>query len=205
MLRMTPPMHARGTFTCTAPWDALVISDTIYEVVGLRTFADMESRTISVKLEVYEANNVSEEIYLRDLDLNCLIVSLQDDKGQMVYIPDSHIISFPDMGSRNYHHVVLSVSLGPLPEVVVLDSLLERMAEVVVGSIGSTADINVNVVPYTKAVSSADHEALEIARNNAIVNRETDYALLLRKTEEYDDMHARYLVLEQLVLDNNLL
>lgn len=204
MKRMTPPLFAKGRFTCLGPWLTTVDPKIIHTSVALRNFDDMEARSIDTLEDIYVANGLTETDFRRDEGLGAVIVTLQTDDGQMFYVPDTYIESFPDMRDVAYQHVVLSVSLGPTPEFLVLEEMQRRVEKEILESVGVIARTYVNIVPHSGAITPEEHELLEVNRVNNIRHSETDYTQLLRKSKDYDDLLERYQTLEQIVIENGL-
>ena len=129
MARMTPPLLTKGRYTLVNPF---VAEDTVlYTCTALRTFAECEVAGENVLQDVYLKHNLTEREYNRDLDAGALLVTLMSETQPPIFVPDTYIESYPNLSDVVYNHVVLTVSLGSVPDFLNFDFLKAQMAALV--------------------------------------------------------------------------
>lgn len=205
MSNLVPPIDTRGIYLLASPYAESLQPGELYRCAAIRSFRDVENQGGNVFTEYYENRNLSQADCEKDRRNDVKIVTLLSDAYAPVYVPSSYILSYPDIGTRNYQRVVLSVDLGPLPDVLDLTFVKTKMAGVVQESFGVTPKVNIAIAPMSGVVTSEESDAREIARQSAVTNATTDYALYLKEREKNTVLETRCALLEKIVRDNGLL
>jgi hypothetical protein len=202
-MKTVPPIGTKGIYTLKAPFTTQ--PNELYRCGAIRSFKDIENFGQNVFKLYYEPFGISQSVYNTDLQNGEVIVALLSDKYPPIYVPSSHITSFPNLGSKTYHHVVLAASLGPIYEAVDLTYLKQQVAAVISDTIGLVPKVELAIAPMTGVVTPEEHEATEVARQAAITNRVTDRARLIQSERQKTALEQRVLMLEAIVRDNGLL
>lgn len=204
-VRMTPPLEVSGRFEARTPFDTVVKLGTFYTCIAVRLFKDCDAQGEDVFAEYYEPVGLTALDYQQDEGVGAAIVTLATPDGDIIYVPDTYIASYPQMGAAKYHHVVLAVSLGPLPETVQLDNLVANLSEMVGDVIGVENKVQIAAAPSTGTISDVEHEALETARLARIQTRTTTRAELLRSQTKIANLEERITVYEAILRNNGLM
>lgn len=159
--RLTPPLTSRGLFEVQEPFE--LDKKKIYEVVAIREFDDLWAEHADIFATYYEPYGLSEEIYNRDVMVEATIVSIKGEDG-IHYIPDTFIISYPELGLANYNHVVISASLGALNNTIELSGLMNEISEICSKFIGVKADVKAHIAPIIDVLTTEDAKKLELVR-----------------------------------------
>jgi hypothetical protein len=125
---------------------------------------------------VYLKHNLTEREYNRDLDAGALLVTLMSETQPPIFVPDTYIESYPNLSDVVYNHVVLTVSLGSVPDFLNFDFLKAQMAALVSDVIGVTPEVQLARAISSGIVTPEQHEAMEVGRQAAIKLRTTDRA-----------------------------
>lgn len=203
MERLVPPVGTRGLYELKTPWSTQ--PGVVYTCAALRKFVDLTNQGIDIYETYYGPAGLEVGDYEQDRRNNELIVTLISDTEAPIYVPTSYILSYPNQGYRNYQHVVLSASLGPLPDYIDLSFAKDQVSSVLSDTLGMSPEVHLSVAPSDGVVSAEDHDVLEAARVAAITNRTTDYARVLELQQQNQTLMERITLLEQLVIDNGLL
>jgi len=179
MSRLTPPLNATGRFTVSTPFDTVVFETVAYQAVALRRFDDIVELGEDVYTKYYKPFGLSENVFRQDSRANVVIVSLMNPSGEITYVPDSYILRYPNQGDVKYNHVVLSVSLGILPDFLDLSFIKQQLASVASDTIGVVGAVKEHVAGTVGTVTPEQHELMEVARIARITNRKTDRAKAL--------------------------
>lgn len=205
VIRMTPPLEVSGRFEAKTPYNTAVLVGVFYTCIAVRLFSDCEAQGEDVFDEYYAPVGLTNQDYTIDKAAGAAIVTLATPEGDVIYIPDTYIASYPKMGAAKYHHVVLAVSLGPLPETVQLDTVIANISEMVSDTIGAENKVQIAVAPSTGAITDEEHEALETARLARITNRTTTRAELIKSQQREASLVERITVYEDILRNNGLM
>ncbi len=198
-----PPIGTRGVYSLNSPWTTT--PGVVYTCAAIRRFVDLANLGTDVYETYYAPSGLTQSDYEQDRRNDEVIVTLISETTAPIYVPSSYIAAFPDQSFRNYHHVVLSASLGPLPDYIDLTFVREQVATAVSEVVGQEATVHLSVAPMRGTVSPEEHEVLEAARQAAITNRTTDYARFLEVSQENTQLHQRLAIAETLLKENGLI
>ena len=202
-LPKTPPLYAKGTYSLTSPYT--LPGSQSYTCVAIRSFRDLLKLHVDVVKAYYTPVGLGETEYKSDTDVAAAIITLLGDDGQVVYVPDTYISSYPDLSGYNYNHMVLSVSLGTVWDQLPLDDVKQKIEETVKTALGVEATVNEHVSPTTGTVSQTEHERIETARRAAIRNQKTLTAQLLEIKTSYTTLQEQYATLEALAIEKGII
>lgn len=178
-VRITPVINCKGLFEVEKPFR--LNPKKVYEVVAIREFADLWVEHVDVKELYYLRNGLSEDIYNRDVKLGAAIITLKGEDG-IFYIPDTYIVKFPELGIADYHHAILSISLGAVPRRLNLDGVKAEIAQVVSKLLGVTPEVRVHVGETKDAITRQQAAKLEQIRLGNI-SVDNSHALKNRRLE----------------------
>ena len=197
MSRLIPPIDTKGRYTLKLPFVAQV--NILYSCASIREFIDLENQGIDVYTTYYQPHGLDVTDYQQDRTNNEAIITLVSDTLAPIYVPSSYILTYPDLSYHNYQHVVLSASLGPLPDSIDLTFVRNQMATVISDVVGVMPEVHVSVVGLDGVITPAQHESLEAAREAAITNRTTDRARLLQEQQKVAELETKIRALEELL------
>jgi hypothetical protein len=202
-MKKTPPLAARGIYQLRQPWE--VSSSKVYSCYAIRSFKDIYELGQDVFGQYYEPFGVSRSAFNADDDDNAAIITLISDDFDIVYVPDTYIVAYPDMGIVSYQRVVMSVDFGLLPDFLDLDYIKQEMATVGSKVIGKLPDVHEAVAPTSGVVTPEQHQILEASRLSNIEFQTTDYAKYVEQVRMNNDLAERIKTLEQIIIANGLL
>lgn len=177
MAQKTPPLHAKGFYQVATPF--LLQANTLYECAAIRDYQDLIQAGVDIYAVYYQPVGLTQQNYQDDLAAGANIITLMSDNAPVIRLPDTYITAYPDMGNVVYNQVVISLSLGPLPDGLDLTFAKQQIGAAASAVIGLEPTVNVHIAPSTGTISQAEADANEIARQAAIANRTTDTAKLL--------------------------
>lgn len=196
MAQHTPPLHAKGIYQVAAPF--VLQSATLYECAAIRDFEDLIQQGVDIWATYYQPVGLTQQNYQSDLAAGANIVTLMADSAPVVRLPDTYINSYPDSGNVPYSQVIISLSLGPLPDALDLTFAKQQIAAAASSVIGLEPTVNVHLAPSTGVVTQAENDANEIARQAAITNRVTDAAKVIQLQAQLTATQTQYNALIEL-------
>lgn len=182
-VRITPNINTQGIFEVEAPYR--INPKRVYEVLAIREFPDLWADNIDVYEAYYEPVGLDERTYDRDKKLGAAIITLSSEDG-VIYIPDTFIISYPDLGLANYAHTVISLSLGPILKTTNLNGLIKELEGMCSRFLGVNAKGKRHVAPVRDAITADEAKQLEKVRQgmkNVPITAELNHLNQLRQNQ----------------------
>ena len=199
-MQLTPTIYATGRYTVKAPFTLIDGKD--YSCQAVRSFDECESRGMDVYTEVYETAGVDRAKYLEDADANINIIALTTTGEATVYIPDSHITSYPNMGEAIPQRLVVSVDLGVISSHWDPNYLLSQMSNLASDVVGGEPDVDIHAIPILGRSSSEDVPILDSVRDIDVQNRTSDYARMRELEKQNALLTDKVIALEQKLLNS---
>lgn len=163
--KITPQLNSKGLFEVRQPFQ--IKTTMVYEVIAIREFPDLWSEHIDIFEKYYEPEGLTQEDYQRDVKLNAAIVSLKCIDG-IIYVPDTYIVSYPNLNVADYKHIVLGISLGPIPNNHNLTGLVKDIEELVSTFLGVKPKVTTHVAPMRDALTTSEAKQLEKIRKGNV-------------------------------------
>lgn len=173
MARITPPLNSKGLFVLRAPFHA--VATVAYRVGAIRTFEELISRGIDPVKLVYQPAGLDDAEYQADKIAGAAVVTLLSDSTKPLYVPDTYVESYPNMGVVPHSHVVMVMSLGILPDTYDTTRAVQAVQTAISEYIGVEPTVSIATQPTTDAITQEQYVQNLAARNAAIANRSTDF------------------------------
>lgn len=203
MAKITPPLGTVGRYELQQPWIAQ--SSKVYTCKAVRSFQDLRLKNINPYEYAYKPYGATEAQASADEAAGAFIVTIVADDGEAVYVPDTRIVSYPNMGDYHYRRLVISVDLGAVPDNLSLEWLMAKIAEETSGIVGINPVVRLNETEMRDVVTPEEHQRLEAARQYNLVNQTTTKAKLVIAENELADLTQKYRELEKYVTQQDLL
>ncbi len=182
MARMTPPMSISGAFLLRQPFVA--DSNRSYTVIAIRTFKEMLARSQDPLKVVYQPVGLGETAYVADQQAGALVICLRDSTGSLIYVPDTYIDQYPNMGSVAYSRLIAAVSLGMWPDYRDLSDVEQAIAESVEAKLGVKPEIFLTRAATSTHMTEQQHVQLTATRLAGVTVNETTTATIQRLSDE---------------------
>lgn len=202
MTRRTPPPECVGRYELVEPW--LASSAKVYTCKAVRSFQDLRVKNLDPYTYAYKPFGADKALAQADESEGAYIVTLIADDGETIYVPDTRIVSYPNMGDYHYRRTVLSVDLGAIPDNISLDWLIAKIKEETTGIVGIDPTVKIHETEIRDAMTPEAHERAEAARMANKQNQVTTKAKLEIANTQLADLTQRYRELEKYVTDNAL-
>ena len=174
MAKFTPPLNARGIYTLAAPFPD--ITTKIYECTAIRSLRDYLDLGKSAWDEVYNPAGLLEADYAADTAAKANIVTLTSPNNETIHVPDTYITKYPDLEYVQYANIVVSASLGAVPDELDLSLMQAEIAGAISDVIGVEPVVRIHAYASAGVVSMAQHAINEASRTAAVTNRSTERA-----------------------------
>lgn len=202
---LIPAIGTRGSFTLKDPFAAAMAKNTLYTMTAARKFDEIETFGTNIFTQFYQPFQLSETDVSRDRAAGAMIITLMTDGSPPLYVPTSYVQSYPDLSYKPYNQYIAVLSLGPLPEDTLFDSVIQGIKNTTSEFLGVTPEVHIASMPLTDVVTPEQNAAREASRLAAITNRTTDYARLFEAQAQVALQQQRIQILEKIVKDNGLL
>ena len=201
--RITPPLLAKGKYVLKPPFS--LDPELSYQCIALRKFADVVNDGEDVFQTYYDPNGLDAATYDRDRQLGAVIVTLLNDYGEFVYVPDTYISKYPDLNTPDYQHVVLMVSLGIIPYHLDLSAVKADISGVVSERLGLEApEVKEGVAATRRTLTQTEADTLESARQAAITNLQTERARRIQAESENVALRQKVDRMSQVLIDKGV-
>ena len=192
-----PALRVTGRFEVLAPFDRVVNPASSYTVEAIRTVGEMQGLNINIYQRVFAPLGIDEPTYLTMLDeivqAGGAIITLIPRKGTApVYVVSTYLKSFPLVDGFLYERMVLVSDLGALSSDMkpALEEALDHFQTWILEHYGINSTVKIGTVPVIGYVSQFEHETMETARKNRIVDNNSDLAKQLSMEKKIADQQA---------------
>lgn len=182
MARITPPMNIAGPFLLRAPFVADPAKS--YTVSAHRSFSELIARSQDIMKLVYTPVGLTATAYAEDQIEGAIVIALRDSAGNVLYVPDTYIDRYPNMGSVPYTRLVGVVDLGMWANYLDLDDVMASLKEACKGNLGVDVEVTLARGTVTNSVTEEQHVQLIAARDAAKTNNETSTSTIIRLSDE---------------------
>lgn len=160
-MRITPSVGTVGLYEVRTPWT--VTPEHVYECIANRKMEDLIDRGIDILDFVYHKVNLGEAEYAADVAEGACIISLRDTTDSsvpVIHIPDTYIISYPNMDVSNYNRCVVSVDLGALPINTDVTGMIVALKQAALDMVGVESSPKVHKAPSSGNITLQQHQEL---------------------------------------------
>jgi hypothetical protein len=133
---------------------------------------------------VYTPVGLTASAYAEDQIEGAIVIALRDSAGNVMYVPDTYIESYPGLGSVPYSRLIGVVDLGMWANYRDLDDVMASIKESCKGNLGVDVEVTLARGSVTNSVTETQHVQLTAAREAAKTNNETATATIIRLSDE---------------------
>lgn len=199
--RRTPSIGANGVFTVSSPYS--LVADVWYRCDAIRSWRDLSAESVDVFATYYEPVGLLSSDAEEDKAVDAHIVTLIGMDGSIRHVPDTYIASFPSNDTISYSRIIFSVDMGPLPDYLMYDDVLEEIRDICSQRIGKVGEVLVNRGPITGLPPTfSQHNVLETQRAAAITKMDSIPAKCRILEARINQVESERDALLQYVLDN---
>ncbi len=205
---ISPEFGVTGRFVLKAPFS--LNPAMLYTVIAKRSFADCERRGDDVYRKYYLdpvglTDGVNSFSFDAERANGVQIITLNGQDGSFYWVPSSYISSWPNVSEVNYHQLILTCSLGALPESFEFQDVVDELQDTVRGLTGvSNAEVDVIVSPVTSNPTAEEHLDMERTRLGNISINASIKEQLVKSQQEAVDLRTYIGQLEAILRANNI-
>ena len=200
---LIPTIGTKGIWSLGTPFDTMLLPNTPYALISVRKLNDVLAAGEDPVANYYTGVGLSDVEYTADLASDAVILTLQSDSGDVIYVPSTYMLSFPDIGGVEYTVMLAAVDLGAVPNNYDFTYLQTRMAQVVQQTLGvNNPVVDLVAVSETTILPSSDAKTVEAARVATIKSTPTDHARLIEVTAQRDRLVQLVQNYQQYILAN---
>jgi hypothetical protein len=197
-MQLTPPVYATGRYEVKAPY--VLVDKVDYTCHAIRTFEDCIERGIDIYNDIYAPFGVERTTFLDDETKGINIITLKSIGQVTVYIPDSFILSYPNMGEALPQRLIVSVDLGIISSHWDAQYLLTKIQNLASDVVGSEPKVTLLSIPVLGRASADDVPALDNVRDIDISNRTSDHAKAQRLEKNNTLLRDKIISLEAKII-----
>lgn len=198
---ITPSIFTTGIFEVKEPFQ--VSEGVEYVVTEVRSFEELLRLGIDIFNDVYAPLGLSNDDFVEDRVKLASLVTLSGNGSPTLFIPDTYITSMPNSTSVPYNHAIISVSLGAVPDTLLLENLKTNIGELVLGELGITPMVKEHVANLNPTyVTNRDHQVAENQRKARLENNTSLYNQNSAKDIEIAKLQRKIADLEEFISVN---
>lgn len=203
-MALIPPIGTSGIYVLEAPFSNKLQPNMSYRCDAIKRISDLIEVGVDPFEEFYVPNGIPRIKYEQDVANRVCIISLVSEADHWVYVPSTYVRAYPDVNGLAYTVMIVGLELGAIPSYMDLTGLKVALANLTRDTIGVMPTVREVSASAVQRLSQADHDVLESARLQAIVNSQTDLAKYLETKRQLDRLQQQYEQLEQYIIDNGL-
>lgn len=178
---ITPPINTEGLYTCLVPFE---LTDGVrYKCEAIRTFPELERKGTPVYETYYKPRNISVQDYQADALQNASIIILKAADGEVRYIPNTFITSYPGASGMGYTRSVAVIDLAFLPDYVDVAQIREDLVDLFKKRLGIETIPMITTMRYEGTVTEEMHQEMETKRK-ALIRTYTPLSEQLATSEQ---------------------
>lgn len=205
MSKRTPNLFASGRFTLAPPFAAKLKPAMDYTCISIRSFADFVAEgDVNIFEQFYVPEGIPRLRFDQDVLEKAAIITLQNTDGDIVQVPDTFIDKYPSGSSAGWSRIVVSVDLGAVPDLVVLEHLKTVLANATQDTVGITPKVEINKMTTPNSLTQSDVDLWLAATQAAIVRSKTDYTLSREKDAEIAALRTQVTLLSQSLISRGI-
>jgi len=163
---ITPPENTQGSFVTNTPFELPL--DVVYRLEAIRTFPELRRANVDIYSEYYEPAGLSRQDYLDDADLEASILTFKSTDGEVRYIPNTFVVSYPGQSAVDYRRNVIVLDCALVPSYIDVTKLSEDLGNLATSMLGVVVVPEVTTLSYEGTVTEEDHVRMEALRKRTI-------------------------------------
>lgn len=208
-----PPIDTTGIWELKTPFTTKL--NTAYTLIAQRKFEDVTKLGKDVYSAYYLPYNIKEgenipgtsEVFFfaKEVENNVVILTLRDSVGNILYVPSSFVLSYPDTSIVPYRLMIASIVLGIFRPDVDYSILVANLEDVCKATLGlDNVTVNIHAGPTSGGLSATESDALETARQNKQASEETNLEKVIRLEKELAKEQLQNQQLTEVLINNGL-
>lgn len=173
-----------GSFELASPFTNALHPQARYTVRSIRTMSDIIASGGNPQDVYYTPNSIPEADYLKDLQADVCIIGLQATSGEWVYVPQSYIVSMPNLEGASYRPLALVIPLGMTRDDKDLTNLKLAANALVMSHLGVQATSTIVSVGAAELVSLEEDTRIQSQRALHVTYSESEAAKQTRLERE---------------------
>lgn len=188
-VRKTPPHGVVGFYEVLPPFTLSTTKQ--YQCTAIRSFSELALRGIDVYQTFYAPKEIPEEEYLKDAEVSATIITLQDENGEMLVIPDTYIKRYPNLQLDQFKRVILSCDLGALEIGTGVNHVIEVVKQEVEKIYGRSVVVKTSLAPLiNNTLSPEELMRAELNRQTTAKSKNTPGGMFMELSTRYRDLKA---------------
>lgn len=197
-----PVIGSSGLFQLRPPFNTIIEPNVRYTCQAVRRLSEYLANNEKPFEDIYQSSGLTEAEYNLHLEEDMYIVSLQSEKGHWLYLPATHVSSYPLVNGIPYRAMMLVVSLPPIPVERNLDFLELAFKNIVTDSLGVNCTVKQVEASSVSLISKEKHDLVSMQRSAITESLVTDRARYVKLTQDYQTALDKIQELETYILNH---
>lgn len=202
MSDFVPALNSSGSFEFKKPVSDKLNPQSVFTCKSVRKISELMASGTDVFNQYYAPLNIEIDSYNEDKINDISIVGLYNESEGWLYVPSSHLLSYPDNSGVPYRRMAVVINLGPIEESFDLSTLNTLLTDLVKSQIGIEPELRVVSISEKAMVKREIHDSITKTRNARIDLNKTTFGELINLRSVVKDLTSKNKVLEEHVLNS---
>lgn len=190
-----------GQWRLLPPFELSLNTELQYTCIAIRKLKDYILEGVDVYTDIYKKMEINNTIYEEDVNNDISIVTLQNEVGELIKVPESYFKETPITDGIIYYVKILGFSLGPLPNDLDLTYASQKCKELLLSILGVQSTPKTIIVSSPKLVSYEEDLIATAARNALKTNSNTEYSKILELENRIAELQTKINTYEEFIKD----
>lgn len=195
-----PIIGASGKYELLEPYQTHIDPNANYTCQSIRYIGEYIANNDSPYKLAYEKYQRSYQDYEKDIENKIPIIALQSGLGHWIYVPATHIKSWPDVLGVSCHGVKLSITLGVMPADYDYSTIKDILKDCIEYNLGITPSIEPVQISKPLIVDYDKYEEITSLREAKKNNTTTLFGRYRNTIKELEQTRDKLRALEEYVL-----
>ena len=198
-----PSLNSTGSFEFKKPVSNKLNTQSVFTCKSVRKISELLASGVDVYKEYYIPLSISIDSYTEDKSNDISIIGLYSDSESWLYVPSSHLLSYPDNSGVPYRRMAIVINLGPLSESFDLTTLNNLLIDLVKTQIGVEPELRAVSISERAMIKRDVHESVEKTRQARIDLNKTTFFELADLKQKVTDLTSKNKILEEHILKSS--
>lgn len=180
-MNILPVVGSSGFYEFQPPFNVESEGRVEYTCIAIRRISDYLANNEDVQKDIYDAREISPDIWEEDLKADSYIVSLQTRNGHLIYVPYRYITSFPSINGVPYRTMHVGIALPAMPVTQDFTALTDELKSVTEHLLGVNCVVRMVESSKVQIVPFEDHEQAIQQRIAASQDHTNVYGMYLKE------------------------
>lgn len=192
----------QGKFELASPYTNAIQPNAQYTIRSIRTLSSVIASGINPQDAFYTPFNVTDTLYLADLQADVCIITLQSTAGDWVHVPQSFIQTLPNLEGVSYRPLALVAPLGLVRDDKDLNNLFTAVNKTILDQLGVQSQAAAVAVGAAELVSQTEDTRITLEREARVTYSSSEAARYVKLERDNASLVQQNKILSDYIKDH---